>query len=247
MLTLLLTSRVKDNKDSNIDKLLSSLVDCGGNKENCEVLIKYDNDDTEQPDESHFSNYPFDVKKFVWSRGEGRHSIHLDHFYLFTQKNLKSKFVLLCADDFTFINPGFIDEILSIKDEYCFVGPRRPRLEFYKDRWTEPSVMNVWKHNEGVSLPCISVKSLEVLQNYGWQCNGDNWMTLLTILMYENYGIDMWRSVNNFYLRNQTDGTSGFGKSYNNMEMDGEKNPENEYYFTLVKQQAKNLYLNITN
>jgi hypothetical protein len=46
MITLLLTSRVKDNKDSNIDKLLSSLVDCGGNKENCEVLIKYDNDDT---------------------------------------------------------------------------------------------------------------------------------------------------------------------------------------------------------
>lgn len=247
MLTLLLTSRVKDNKDSNIDKLLSSLVDCGGNKGNCEVLIKYDNDDTQQPDESYFLKYPFDVKKFVWSRGEGRHSIHLDHFYLFTQKNPKSKFVLLCADDFTFINPGFIDEILSIKDDYCFVGPRRPRLELYKDKWTEPSVMNVWKHNEGVSLPCISVKSLEVLQNYGWQCNADNWMTLLAILMYENYGIDMWRSVNNFYLRNPTDGTSGFGKSYNNMEMDGEKNPENEYYFTLVKQQSKNLYLNIIN
>ena len=31
------------------------------------------------------------------------------------------------------------------------------------------------------------------------------------------------------------------------MEMDGIKNPENEYYYTLVEQQAKNLYLNIIN
>jgi hypothetical protein len=29
------------------------------------------------------------------------------------------------------------------------------------------------------------------------------------------------------------------------MEMDGSKNPKNEYYYTLVEQQAKNLYLNI--
>ena len=29
------------------------------------------------------------------------------------------------------------------------------------------------------------------------------------------------------------------------MEMDGSKNPQNLYYFKLVEQQAKNLYLNI--
>ena len=49
----------------------------------------------------------------------------------------------------------------------------------------------------------------------------------------------------NFFSRNPTDGTSGFGKSYNNMEMDGNKNPSNTYYYDLVQQQAKNLYLNI--
>ena len=89
MLTVILTSRVKNNKDSNIENLLSSLQECGGNEENCEVLIKYDSDDDEQPSESYFQKFPFKVKKFIWSRGEGRHGFHLDHFYLFSQRNLK--------------------------------------------------------------------------------------------------------------------------------------------------------------
>ena len=84
-----------------------------------------------------------------------------------------------------------------------------------------------------------------MLQNYGWQCNGDNWKTLLHILMYEKYGMDLWKTVPAFFSRNPTDGASGYGESYNNMEMDGSKNPANSYYFTLVEQQAKNLYLNI--
>jgi len=245
MLTLILTSRVKDNKDSNMDQLLSSLQECGGNNDNCEVLIKYDHDDDLRPPKEYFKKFPFEVKTFVWSRGEGRHSFHLDHFYLFSQRNRKSTFALLCADDFTFTRKGFVDEILSIEDEYCFVGPRRPRAELYKGRWRDPNVMGVWKHNEGVSLPCFSTRCIEVLQNYGWQCNGDNWKTLLHILMYEKYGMDLWRTVPSFFSRNPTDGASGFGESYNNMEMDGSKNPLNTYYYDLVEQQAKNLYLNI--
>ena len=54
MLTLILTSRVKDNKDSNMDQLLTSLQECGGNKVNCEVLIKYDNDDDLRPSQEYF-------------------------------------------------------------------------------------------------------------------------------------------------------------------------------------------------
>ena len=245
MLTIILTSRVKGNKDSNMDNLLTSLKECGGDDTNCEVLIKYDSDDDLQPDEKYFSKFPFTVKKFVWSRGEGRHSFHLDHFYLFSQRNLDSRFILLCADDFTFTKKNFIDDILKIEEEYCFVGPRRPRVELYKDRWKQPAIMEVWKHNEGVSLPCVSARCIEVLQNYGWQCNGDNWLTLLTILMYEKFGMDLWKTVPSFYDRNPTDGGSGYGESYNNMEMDGSRNPQNPYYFHLVEQQAKNLYLNI--
>ena len=54
MLTIILTSRVKNNKDSNMDNLLTSLQKCGGNQNNCEVLIKYDSDDEQQPEQSFF-------------------------------------------------------------------------------------------------------------------------------------------------------------------------------------------------
>jgi hypothetical protein len=244
MLSIIMTSRVKNNPDSNIHNMLTSLINCGANKNNCELLIKYDTDDDEAT-KVNIEDYPINIKRFCWSRGEGRHSIHLDHFYLFSQRSMKSKFVLLSADDFTFNRVGFIDDIINIEDEFCFVGPRRPRAELYAGRWRDRNIMEVWKHNEGVSLPCVSVRCIEVLQNYGWQCNGDNWITLLHILMFEKYKIDLWKSIGDFYTRNPTSGSSGYGYSYNNMEMDGSRNPENEYYYKLIEQQAKNLFLNI--
>lgn len=246
MLSLILTSRVHGNPDSNISRLLNGLKDCGGTKDNCEVLIKYDSDDIAAPDDEYFKQFPFTVKRFVWSRGEGRNSIHLDHFYLFAQRDMRSRFMLLCADDFSFTRKGFIDDILSVKDEFCFVGSKRPRVELYKGHWREPAVMNVWKHSEGGGyLPCVSVRCIEVLQNFGWQPNGDGWITLLAILMFEKYDIDMWRAVDPYYSRNPTQGESGYGPSFNNMVIDGSRNPANEYFYTLTEQQAKNLYLNM--
>lgn len=245
MLSIIFSSRIKDNPDGNIKRFLDSLVDCGGNQDNVEVILKFDEDDDQVPPKTFFDNYPFNIKVHQWSRGEGRHSIHLDHFYLFAQHNPRSKFVMLGSDDFTFNRFGFIDDILSIEDEFAFVGYARPRMELYAPNWKEERVMNVWKHNEGVSLPCMSTRTLEVLQNWGWQSNGDNWVTLLVILMYANYQMDLWKSVIPFYVRNPTDGTSSYKPCFNNMEIGGNKNPQNEYYFDLVAQQAHNLYLNI--
>ena len=245
MLTVILSSRVHGNPDSNIWKMLDSLASCGANWNNCEVLIKYDTDDMDRPAPGDLP-YRFPIKQYVWSRGEGRHGIHLDHFYLFAQHDPRSRFMLLVADDFTFTRKGFIEDVLSIQDEFCFVGPNRPRVEVYKDHWREPEVMNVWKHSEGPHLPCVSVRCIEVLQNYGWQSNGDGWITLLQILMFEKYGVDMWRTVAPFFKRNPTRGRSGYGPTYNNMELDGSRNPSNPYYFDLVEQQAKNLWLNMT-
>jgi len=245
MLTIILTSRVAGNRDSNIKLLLDSLVFCGGNRQNCEVIVKYDDDDDEIPDATFFGSYPFNIKQFIWSRGEGRHGFHLDHFYLFAQRNLESTFVLLCADDFTFTRPGFIEDIISIKKDYCFVGPNRPRVELYAGNWHKHECMEIWKHNEGVSLPCFSTRCIEVLQNYGWQCNADNWQTLLTILLHEQFSVDIWKIIPAFFTRNKSDGMSGYSKTYNNMEIDGSRNAKNEYYYRLVYQQAKNVYLNI--
>lgn len=247
MLSIIFCSRVKGNPDGNIKRFLDSLIDCGATKENCEIIIKYDDDDDLKPNNSFFEQYPINIKIYQWSRGEGRHSIHTDHFYLFTQHDPKSRFVMLGSDDFTFNRFGFIDDILSINDEFAFIGYTRPRMEFYAPHWKEEWCMNIWKHNEGVSLPCMTTRTLEVLQNYGWQSNADNWVTLINILMYTYYGIDLWKNIFPFYVRNPTEGNSGYTDSFNDMEMDGSKNVKNKYYFDLVSQQVKNLYLNIIN
>lgn len=246
MITCLFSSRVKNNPDSNIECLLDSAVDCIENpKDKIEFIIKYDSDDDEAPSQDFFSKYPFSIKKLVLARGEGRHSIHLDHLYCFAQRNQLSKFILIASDDFTFYRPGFADDILAIQEKYCVVGANRPQVEIYKNRWRNPEVMEFWKHNEGVCLPCFSVPLIEAVQNFGWQCNTDNWQTLLTILMYERYNLDIWKTIPSFYMRNPSDGTSGYSPTYNNMEIDGSRNCQNEYYFRLVEQQAKNIYLNM--
>jgi len=244
LLTILLSSRVKDNKDSRIHELLGSLEKCGGNDSNCEVLIKYDDDDNMRPDSKYFDRFPFTVGLFTWSRGEGRHGLHLDYFYLFSQRNRNSTFVLVGGDDFCFERVGFIEEILSIKEEYCFVGPKRPRSEIYAGQWRNPDIVKQWRH-ECAWLPCFSVRCIEVLQNYGWQCNADNWKTLLHIILYEKYQLDLWKIVPEFYSRLDGSRSSGYSKSYNNMEIGGDREPSNTYYYDLVEQQAKNLYLNI--
>ena len=246
MLTCLFSSRVQDNPDSQISLFLSSVLACVDNpKDKIEFIIKYDSDDSQIPDDDFFNEYPFSIKRIVMARGEGRHSIHLDHMYCFAQRDLRSRFIMIGSDDFIFNRPGFIDDILNIKDEICVVGYAKPRVDLYKNKWQDPTMIEVWKHNEGVCLPCFSVKFIEIVQNFGWQCNTDNWQTLLTILMYEKYNIDIFKTISPFYSRNPTLGNSGYSKTYNNMEIDGSRNCQNKYYFNLVEQQAKNLALNI--
>lgn len=250
MISFILTSRVNNNPDSHIFDLINSAIECASNpKDQIEFIIKYDEDDIGYPQPTDFlqfyTKYGVRVKYHVWSRGEGRHSIHLDHFYLFSQRNPNSKFVMICADDFVFNRKGFIDEILSIKDEFAFVGYNTPKLEVYGGKdWLK--YIEYWKHNEGMCLPCFSTRTAEVLQNFGWQCNADNWQTLINILLNSEYNIRIWHTIAPYYERKYNiTGASGYGPTFNNMEIDGSRNCDNPYYFDLVKQQVKNLYLNI--
>ena len=58
-----------------------------GEHDKIEFLIKYDDDDTERPPASFFAKYPFSIRTFAWSRGEGRHSLHHAQEYLFAQRD----------------------------------------------------------------------------------------------------------------------------------------------------------------
>jgi len=99
VISVIFCSRVKDNPDSNVGRLLDSVVanTTPEEREQVEFLIKYDTDDDERPSDAFFARYPFQIKTFAWSRGEGRHGLHNVQEYLFTQRDPRSRFLLMTA------------------------------------------------------------------------------------------------------------------------------------------------------
>lgn len=250
MLSVIFCSRVQDNPDSNVGRLLDSIVACTDSTERreIEVLIKYDSDDECRPQEGFFSQYPFAVKTFTWSRGEGRHALHNAQEYLFTQRDPKSRFLLMTADDFVFTRPGFVHEILSIRDEFCILGFRRPPIEAYAGRYEQEKMIRDWVVSFGCWSPVVSARLIEVCQNFGWQANCDSWLMGLAVVLYDMYGIMIWKQHEPFYERRgsyERPASCGAAPTFNNMELTNNKGPENKYWFELVRRQARNVYLNM--
>src|SRR3954464_4275477 len=112
MITFIFCSRVKDNPDSNVQRLLDTAVEYirPEERDKVEFLIKYDDDDDGRPPDSFFAAYPFTIRTFVWGRGGARHSLHHAQEYLFAQRDPRSRFLLMTADDFSFTRTGFVSE-----------------------------------------------------------------------------------------------------------------------------------------
>src|SRR5437879_10109354 len=112
MISVIFCSRVKDNPESHVKRLLDSALAhiSPEERDKIEFLIKYDDDDDQRPPDSFFANYPFSIRTFVWSRGEGRHYLHHAQEYLFAQRDPRSRFLLMTADDFEFTRPNFVSE-----------------------------------------------------------------------------------------------------------------------------------------
>lgn len=247
MLSILFCSRVKDNPASDLPRLLDTAVECmtPREREQVEFLIKYDDDDDQRPSEDWFARYPFRIRTFVWSRGEGRHGLHHAQEYLFAQRDPRSRFLLMTADDFHFTRPGFVSEILELRDEFCILGYRRPDIEAYANAGYErEDLIRQWAISFGEWSPVITTRLIEVCQNFGWQSNVDSWLMALSLALYDLYKIVIWRKHEPFYVR-----TGGYGPgdtpTYNNMELTGKIGPYNKYWFELVRHQARNLYLNM--
>ena len=246
MISVLFCSRVKDNPDSALPRLLDSAVEhiAPHERDNIEFLIKFDDDDEVRPPESFFAKYPFAIRTFTYSRGQGRHSLHHAQEYLFAQRDARSRFCLMTADDFVFNRTGFVSEILSIKDEFCILGHNRPPIESFAGIYEQEEAVRRWAVAFGAWCPIISTRLIEVCQNFGWQSNVDGWLMGLSVVLYDLYQIVLWQTHEPFYTRG---GGYGLGDTptYNNMELTGQKGPFNKYWFELLRRQARNLYLNM--
>jgi hypothetical protein len=246
MISVIFCSRVKENPDSNVRRLLDSAVEHvrAQERDNIEFLIKYDDDDDGRPPGNFFARYPFPIRTFVWSRGEGRHYLHHAQEYLFAQRDPRSRFCLMTADDFFFTRANFVSEILSIRDEFCIIGPVRPPIESFAGIYEKEEAIRQWVVAFGPLSPVISARLIEVSQNFGWQSNVDSWLMGLSIVLYDLYKMIIWRPIEPYYERG---GGYGLGDTptYNNMELTCMKGPQNKYWFELLRRQARNLYLNM--
>jgi hypothetical protein len=246
MLSVIFCSRVKDNPDSNVQGLLDSAAAhvLPEERDRIEFLVKYDDDDDQRPPDDFFAGYPFSIRTFTWSRGEGRHYLHHVQEYLFTQRDPRSRFCLMTADDFLFTRPGFVSEILNIRDEFCILGPFRPPIESFAGIYEQEEAVRRWVVAFGPLSPVISSRVIEVCQNFGWQANVDSWLMGLSVVLFDLYRIIVWQTIAPFYERG---GGYGLGDTptYNNMELTCLKGPQNKYWFELLRRQARNLYLNM--
>jgi hypothetical protein len=246
MISVLFCSRAKANPASNLPRLLDSAVNLLSAEEHgqIEFLIKFDDDDDERVPDHLLTHYPFPIRTFVWSRGEGRHSLHHAQEYLFAQRDPRSRFCLLTADDFYFFRPHFVSEILSIPDEFCIIGHNRPPIEAYAGIYENEEAVRKWVTSFGDWSPVVSTRLIEVCQNFGWQANVDSWLMGLSVVLYDLYQVILWKRIPPFYERG---GGYGLGDTptYNNMELTSQKGPFNKYWFELVRRQARNVYLNL--
>ncbi len=246
MISVIFCSRVKDNPASDLKRLLDSAADCvrPEERDQIEFLIKYDDDDDQRPPDSFFAPYPFAIRRFVWSRGEGRHYLHHAQEYMFTQHDPRTRFCLMTADDFYFTRPGFVSEILAVPDEFCIIGHSRPPIEAFDGIYENEEAIRRWNVAFGELSPVVSVRLIEVCQNFGWQSNVDSWLMGLSVVLYDLYKVVIWRAIEPFYRRG---GGYGLGDTptYNNMELTAQKVPQNKYWFELLRRQARNLYLNM--
>ncbi|MBY0514873.1 MAG: hypothetical protein K2P78_13280 [Gemmataceae bacterium] len=250
MISVVFCSRAKDNPDSNLPRLLDSTADhtTPAERTQIEFLIKHDADDDRRLPDAAYAKYPFPVRTFTWSRGEGRHGLHHAQEYLFAQRDPRSRFCLMTADDFYFTRPGFVSDILAVKDEFCVLGWRRPPFESWAGTWEQNDAVRQWVVACGPWSPVVSTRLIEVCQNFGWQANVDSWLMGLTTAVYSLYGILLWRQHPEFYARGgsfERPASVGAAPTYNNMELTNNVGPLNPYWFELVRRQARNLYLNV--
>jgi hypothetical protein len=246
MISVIFCSRVKDNPDTNVRRLLDSAVAHvrPEERDKVEFLIKYDSDDEGQPPDSFFAQYPFQIRTFVWSQGEGRHHLHHAQEYLFAQRDPRSRFCLMTADDFYFVRTGWVSEILSHQEEFCILGPIRPAIEKFAGIYEQEEAIRRWVVAFGPLSPVVSVRLIEVCQNFGWQSNVDSWLMGLSVVLFDLYKVLIWQPIDKYYERG---GGYGMGDTptYNNMEITYMKGPYNKYWFELIRRQARNIFLNM--
>ena len=226
-----------------------------GNLKKIEFLIKFDSDDKRGIkefliDDSLIKKHPnLIIRPFIYRRWEGRHSLNLHYMFLFSRRNKSSKFIKFISDDSEFYQDPIPTITPFLNDNYIICSSRPHSIEKL-DSITDYRTDNRWisAYLTG-PLPLVSSKIIEIIGNTCWGLNTDNWLTLLNLVLYHKYKINIVEAVDFMHLCGRVFESYGddiFKSSFNiDMLVSVNNLPKNLYYFDLVEQQAKNIYLNM--
>lgn len=263
LITYLICARVlrgisdKDSLYSLFWSYIEKVPEVDRNK--AEFLIKFDVDDEVAIQnwvigdtlKTKFPN--LNIRVFVYNRWEGRRTLYMHYWYLFTRKNPSSKYIGFLTDDVVFLENS-IQYIEQHKDsKYAMLSHvhNTEVLHSIKDWQLETTKWSGGTLTE--PYPIVSTKILEICGNMGFQPNIDNWFALLNVIMYVKYGIDLYKDIPDLVHRqtftHQEFDPSIFVPSQFNKEwfVDDSQGSKDSYYYRLVEIQADNIWLNLKN
>lgn len=232
-----------------------------------EFLIKLDLDDEiavkdiflDQKLEKMIKNFntpsPPTIRYFIYNRWEGKKTFNYHYSYLFSQRHPNSKFITFATDD-----AYYVDDILDKLNPLIDKGKFKIfiRSEIHKgvmdsiSDWKEPCDLRKWASGELTDpYPIVSSRIVEILGGFGWQQNIDNFFSLLGLILYRKYGINIFSSFP-VCINRKTEERPGLEPSncstFNKeMFVDDTTFPENRYYLKLVETLADNINYHIKN
>lgn len=222
-----------------------------------EFIIKLDSDD-EYAIKELFEiglkqEFPtLNIRFIIYPRWSGRATLYLNYMTMFSKRNPSSKCTGFVTGD-CLIARNFLPELeICLESKECnyFIFSSQldmNQLEYVRryrhvDYWTKGGLTE--------PFPIIACRLLEVIGSMGWQSNIDNWLSLINVIFYHTYGKLIYKKVSLPYIELnlipqkmiKDDYLSNFNSD---MYTSCSKFPESQYYFNLIEQQVKNIYLNM--
>lgn len=224
-------------------------------RDDFEFIIKCDDDDDKMKElVPQLEKYPFTIKLVFYRRWEGIYTEHLNYSHLLLHTNPNSKYIGFASDDAMMEHMSRGGNLIAFRD---FIDKKIDYIYFTnRKRMMEPAFYNQFKSyrtftcydrlkNMAVEpYPIVSRKLLEITGGSGFCRDIDAWMGLLNTILITQYKIWILRMFPSQTFVRENNQTSDFIEEpiESNFNRNCERNPS---YYTLVEQQAKNIYLNI--
>ena len=257
MISILVCSRISDNKNFGLPNLLESLKRSSTNYENFEVLVKFDSDDKKVDRVlPKLDTYPFKIKYLIEPRGRGYIDLHVSYNRLFSLVDERSVVIGAMADDFNIIQEGWDEIVLSkinVFPDQVFIIHGRPHPPSSRKNYQEQKFYLDFGINslEDLSIideaPLWSRKLLDICGGLGHLSFTDAWTLCLEYYLFHRCGLNrtifleqpiIYRTLNETI--DQQIASRWWTDRANNFVF-----ARSRFYKTLVEQQALNIYCNI--